>query len=78
MNWSDKRIEETIKLFKPYADKAGEDFTGEGAVESLNNMVAFFDLLIETDKKYGLVKEENKSQVNKNNPLKITTEYGRK
>lgn len=78
MNWSDKMIEETVKTFKPYADRVGENFTKDDAVESLNNMVSFFDLLIEVDKKNGSIEGENKSQVNKNNPLKITTKYGRK
>jgi hypothetical protein len=50
MKWSDEYIEKTIKLFKPYADAAGEDFTREDAVESINNMVALFDLLIEMDR----------------------------
>lgn len=65
MNWSDKMIEDTIKVFKPYATRAGEDFTKEDAVESLNNMVAFFDLLIGVDKKYGLIEEKSKEQADK-------------
>lgn len=55
-------IENTIKTFKPYADRAGENFTREDAVESLNNMVALFEILIEVDKKHGLVEKENKCQ----------------
>jgi hypothetical protein len=48
--WSDEMIEKTIKVFKPYADRIGEDFTREDAVESINNMVALFELLIEVDR----------------------------
>ncbi len=48
--WSDELIEDTIKVFKPYADKIGESFTREDAVESMNNMVALFEILIEFDR----------------------------
>ncbi len=50
MEWSEERIEETIKLFKPDAERLGQDFTKEDAIESLNNMVALFELLIEIDR----------------------------
>ena len=54
--WSNELIEETIRVFKPNADRLGEEFTREDAVESINNMVALFDLLIEIDRR--LIKEE--------------------
>ena len=52
--WSDKVIEDTIKVFKPYADAAGEDFTRDDAIESLNNLIAFFEYLIKIDREQGV------------------------
>lgn len=56
MNWSEERIQETIRFFKPDAEKLGQDFIREDAIESLNNVVALFELLIEIDQR--LRKEE--------------------
>lgn len=50
MKWSEAQIEETIKTFKPYADQAGESFTREDAIESLNNITAFCEYLMELDR----------------------------
>ena len=48
--WSDERIDEAIQVLKPYADEAGEPFTREDAIESMNNLVAFMEVLIEADR----------------------------
>ena len=56
IEWSEERIEETIRLFRPDAERLGQDFTREDAIESLNNMVALFECLIEIDQR--LRKEE--------------------
>lgn len=50
-SWSDEMIEQTIVASRPGAEKLGQDFTREDAVESLNNVVALFDLLIEIDQR---------------------------
>ena len=48
--WSDEMIEETIGVFKPDAKRLGQEFTREDAIESLNNIVAFVECLIEMDR----------------------------
>jgi len=48
--WSEDMIEETIRVFKPDADRLGQEFTRGDAIESLNNMVAFAECLIEMDR----------------------------
>jgi len=48
--WSNEMVEETIRVFKPDADRLGQKFTREDAIESLNNMVALFEFLIEMDR----------------------------
>jgi len=48
--WSNEMVEETIRVFKPDADRLGQEFTREDAVESLNNIVAFAECLIDMDR----------------------------
>lgn len=49
--WSEERIEETIRLYKPDAERLGQDFTREDAIESLNNVAALIDCLIRVDRR---------------------------
>jgi len=49
--WSEEMIQKTIRALKPYADEAGEDFTRDDAVESMDNMMALFEVLVELDQK---------------------------
>jgi len=52
MEWSEEFIEKIIKTFKPCAQAKGEDFTRDDAIESIENMVAFAELLIEIDRNH--------------------------
>lgn len=49
--WSDELIEKTIALFRPRAEALGRDFSREDAIESINNVVALFEFLIELDRR---------------------------
>lgn len=51
MTYSKEFLEKTIKVWQPYSN---EPLTLEDAREMSENMVNFFKLLMETDKKYNI------------------------
>lgn len=52
MAYAKEFLEETIKIWQPYSKEA---LTLEDAREMIENMVNFFNLLIETDKKHNII-----------------------
>ena len=56
MPYSKEFIQKTIDLCQPYSK---DKLTEEDAREIADNLINFFELLIELDKKYDLCEEEN-------------------
>ena len=59
-DYSKELIQDTLDFWGPKYAERGEILTEQDAIEILDNMIGFFDLLAEMDKKYGSVKEESK------------------
>ena len=62
MEVTDKQIEEYQKIHKK---EHGKDISREDAIESINNLVGFFSLLLNIDRR--LKKEKNNKNKNANN-----------
>ncbi len=60
MSYSKELIQNTLNFWGPKYAEIGEKLTEQDAIEILDNLTGYFDLLAELDKKYNV--EETKGR----------------